>query len=178
MHSVENPPKFAPYSDARRQLRMYHIKTFNAMSKKVNVTAKVGETRTITMIDNDASRKAKNNVKEYFGNYETQLRVQWNGLKDEDTAFKALNNVISGIAGGEGEKPYIWLIKHFSRYATADGMPCNRFKDEDGKVYYKLATLSGVTARGLLKKSALNCIESQRIGNRFEQTVVVPVTKK
>lgn len=134
--------------------------------------------RTITTIDNDASRKAKESVKAYFGNYETQLKVQWNGLKDEETAFKALNNVIAGIAGGQGEKPYIWLIKHFSRYIDSLERPCNRFKDEDGKVFYKLATLSGVTARGLLKKAAINCIESQRLGNRFEQKVVTPVVKK
>lgn len=142
---------------------------------KVTETAKVGEIRNIAVIDNDASRKAKNSVKDFFGNYEKQLKIQWDGLKNEDTAFKALNSVIAGIAGGVGEKPYIWLIKNFSRYVTADGEPCNRYKDENGKTYFKRATLSGVTARGLLKKSALNCIESQRLGNRFEQSVVEPI---
>lgn len=141
---------------------------------KVIETAKVGEIRNIAVIDNDASRKAKNNVKDFFGNYEKQLKAQWDGLKNEDTAFKALNSVIAGIAGGVGEKPYIWLIKNFSRYISADLEPCNRYKDENGKPYFKRATLSGVTARGLLKKSALNCIESQRLGNRFEQIVVDP----
>lgn len=145
------------------------------MAHKVNVATKVAETREIVILDNDASRKAKGNVKEFFGNYETQLKIQWDGLKNEETAFKALNNVIAGIAGGQGEKPYIWLVKNFSRYATADGIPCNRFKNENGKVFYKRATLSGVTARGILKKSALNCIESQRIGNRFQQVIVDPI---
>lgn len=135
------------------------------------------EERAINIIDNDSSRKAKDSVKNYFGNYETQLKIQWNGLKEEETAFKALNNVIAGIAGGQGEKPYIWLVKHFSKYIDKDEKPCNRFKDENGKPFYKLATLSGVTARGLLKKAALNCIESQRLGNRFEQVVVTPVAK-
>lgn len=141
--------------------------------KSQNVIAE----RVINTIDNDSSRKAKESVKSYFGNYETQLKIQWNGLKDEETAFRALNGVIAGIAGGQGEKPYIWLIKHFSRFIDSQERPCNRFKDEDGKPFYKLATLSGVTARGLLKKAALNCIESQRLGNRFEQVVVTPTTK-
>lgn len=140
------------------------------MGHKVKESVENAEIRSIAVIDNDASRKAKANVKEFFGNYETQLKIQWDGLKNEDTAFKALNNVIAGIAGGQGEKPYIWLVKNFSRYATADGIPCNRFKDEDGKTYYKKAT-----ARGLLKKSALNCIESQRVGNRFQQVIVEPI---
>ena len=143
--------------------------------KKTIESVKVAESRSIVMIDNDASRKAKENVRSYFGNYETQLKVQWDGLKNEDTAFKALNSVIAGIAGGQGEKPYIWLVKNFSKYVTADFIPCNRFKDDDNNVYYKRATLSGVTARGLLKKSALNCIESQRIGNRFQQVIVEPI---
>lgn len=141
--------------------------------KSQNVIAE----RAINTIDNDSSRKAKESVKNYFGNYETQLKIQWNGLKEEETAFKALNAVISGIAGGQGEKPYIWLVKHFSKYIDKDEKPCNRFKDEDGKPFYKLATLSGVTARGLLKKAALNCIESQRLGNCFKQVVVTPITK-
>lgn len=147
------------------------------MGKKVTETITNGETRVVKMIDNDASRKAKSNVKDFFGNYETQLRVQWDGLKNEDTAFKALNAVIAGIAGGEGEKPYIWLIKHFTAYVTdsLEPEPCSRFKDEDGKVRYRRCTLSGATARGLLKRAALNCIESQRLGNRFSQTVVVPI---
>lgn len=145
------------------------------MGHKVKESVKNAESRTITMIDNDASRKAKANVKEFFGNYETQLRIQWDGLKNEDTAFKALNNVIAGIAGGQGEKPYIWLVKNFSKYVTADFIPCNRRKDEDNKVYFVKAMLTGVTARGILKKSALNCIESQRIGNRFQQVIVEPI---
>lgn len=145
------------------------------MSTNVKVESTKVE-RTIATIDNESSRKAKDSVKSYFGNYETQLKVQWDGLKNEDTAFKALNAVIAGIAGGQGEKPYIWLIKNFSKFVDVNGCPCNRFKDEDKKPFYKLATLSGVTARGLLKKAALNCIESQRIGNRFEQIIVTPKT--
>lgn len=136
---------------------------------------KDGSVVVVEMLDNDKSRKAKSNVKEFFGNYETQLRIQWDGLKAEDTAFKALNAVIAGIAGGEGFKPYVWLVMNYSRYITESYEPCNRFKDDNGNVYYKRATLSGVTARGLLKKAAINCIESQRVGNRFEQKVVVPV---
>lgn len=146
------------------------------MSNNVQTKNVIAE-RVVNVIDNDSSRKAKESVKNYFGNYETQLKIQWNGLKEEETAFKALNNVIAGIAGGEGEKPYIWLVKHFSKYIDKDEKPCNRFKDDNGKTFYKLATLSGVTARGLLKKAALNCIESQRLGNRFEQVVVTPVVK-
>ena len=148
------------------------------MSKKVTESVINAEPRDLKVLDNDSSRKAKENVRAYFGTYETQLKIQWDGLKNEDTAFKALNNVIAGIAGGQGEKPYVWLVKNFSKYVTADFVPCNRFKGEDGKVYFKTCTLSGVTARGLLKKSALNCIESQRIGNRFHQVIVEPVAKK
>lgn len=144
-----------------------------------NTTTKVViAERTATQFDNAASKAGKNSINNYFGDYETQLRVQWDGLKAEDTAFKALNTVIAGIAGGQGEKPYIWLIKKFSKYVTEQGQPCNRYKDEGGKVYFKLATLSGVTARGLLKKAALNCIESNRLGNRFRQEVVTVTVKK
>ena len=134
--------------------------------------------RTTTLFDNAASKAGKTSINNYFGDYETQLRIQWEGLKNEDTAFKALNSVIAGIAGGQGEKPYIWLIKNFSKYVTEQGQPCNHYKDEQGRDRFRLATLSGVTARGLLKKAALNCIESNRIGNRFKQTIVVPTVKK
>lgn len=134
--------------------------------------------RTTTLFDNAASKAGKTSINNYFGDYETQLRIQWDGLKNEDTAFKALNSVIAGIAGGQGEKPYIWLIKNFSKYVTEQGQPCNHYKDEQKRDCFRLATLSGVTARGLLKKAALNCIESNRIGNRFKQTIVVPTVKK
>lgn len=134
--------------------------------------------RTTTLFDNAASKAGKTSINNYFGDYETQLRVQWDGLKSEDTAFKALNSVIAGIAGGQGEKPYIWLVKNFSRFVTEDLRPCNRYKDEEGRECFRLAALSGVTARGLLKKAAINCIESNRIGNRFKQTIVVPTVKK
>lgn len=137
------------------------------------------ETKTVIaertlQFDNNESRKAKESVKAFFDNFDTQLKLQWDGLKNEDTAFKALNAVIAGIAGGQGEKPYIWLIKNFSRYATEDGKPCNKVKTEDGKTIFRLAMLTGNTARGLLKKCAINCIESNRQGNRFSQTIVIP----
>lgn len=124
------------------------------------------------ILDNEQSRKGKASVKAFFDSFDTQIEIQWNGLKKENTAYKALNNVIAGIAGSKGEKPYIWLIKNFSRYITIDQMPVNKTKDKDGKIVFKLAKLTGNTARGLLKKCALNCIESQRIGNRFSQTIV------
>lgn len=134
--------------------------------------------RTINEFSNDESRKAKESVKAFFDSFEKQLKLQWDGLKAENTAYKALNSVIAGIAGSKGEKPEIWLIKNFSRYATEDGKPCNKVKTEDGKVVFKVARLSGVTARGLLKKCAINCIESNRQGNRFSQTIVTPTTTK
>lgn len=134
--------------------------------------------RTINEFSNDESRKAKESVKAFFDSFEKQLKLQWDGLKAENTAYKALNSVIAGIAGSKGEKPEVWLIKNFSRYATEDGKPCNKVKTDDGKVVFKVARLSGVTARGLLKKCAINCIESNRQGNRFSQTIVTPTTTK
>lgn len=128
--------------------------------------------RTINEFSNDESRKAKTSLKNFFGDYAIQLNLQWQGLKNEDTAFKALNAVIAGIAGGENESPATWLIKHFSKYVTENYEPCNRRKDDDGNVYFTKAIQTGVTARGLLKKAAINCIESNRIGNRFQQIIV------
>lgn len=147
------------------------------MEKKNAKVENVFATRT-TQFDNDESRKAKQSLKNFFGDYATQLKLQWDGLKSEDTAFKALNSVISGIAGSENENPATWLIKHFSKYVTENFEPCNRQKSDDGAVYFTIATRNGVTARGLLKKAAINCIESNRIGNRFSQTIVVATDKK
>ena len=146
-------------------------------TKSEVTTSVVIAERDANLFNNEDSRKAKESVKEFFGNYEKQLKLQWDGLKHEDTAFKALNAVIAGIAGGIGEKPEIWLIKNFSKFVTEDLKPCNKHKDANGNVFFKLANLSGSTARGLLKKCALNCIESERIGNRFKQTFVTPITK-
>lgn len=129
--------------------------------------------KVVTMYDNDYSRKGKESVKSFFRNFEKQIALQWKGLKEEETAFKALNNVIAGIAGGQNEKPEIWLLKHFSRYIDKDGNPCNPYK-VDGQTKFRRAVQSGATARGLLQKAALNCIESNRIGNRFQQFVVEP----
>lgn len=122
--------------------------------------------------DNNESRKAKTSLKNFFGDYAIQLNLQWTGLKNEDTAFKALNSVIAGIAGGENESPATWLIKHFSKYVTENFEPCNKRKDENDNIYFVKAMQTGVTARGLLKKAAINCIESNRIGNRFQQIIV------
>lgn len=144
------------------------------MENKTNMAVYNGEVREISFIDNDASRKAKNSVREYFRNYEKMLKALWQGLTAEEAGFKALNSVISGIAGGEGATPAVWLIQHFSRYIDAEGKPCNRRKDKDGNIYFTAANLSGVNARGILQRAALNCIESQRQGNRFAQQIVTP----
>lgn len=149
----------------------------NKVNKSEVTTSVVIAEREANLFTNEDSKKAKESVKAFFSNYEKQLKLQWDGLKREDTAFKALNAVIAGIAGGIGEKPEIWLIKNFSKFVTEDLRPCNKYKNNDGNVYFKLANLSGATARGLLKKCAINCIESERIGNRFKQTIVVPITK-
>ena len=126
-------------------------------------------------VTNEAAKAAKNSVKEYFKDYEKMLSALWNGLKAEEAGFKALNNVISGIAGGCNMKPEIWLITYYSKYVDGNNLPCNRRKDkETGKVYYKRATLSGQFARGILQRAALNCIESQRVGNAFKQEIVTP----
>lgn len=123
------------------------------------------------MFTNIESKTAKNSVKSFFANYEDQICALWEGLKKEETAFQALNSVIAGIAGGQGQKAAIWLCDNFaSRY----------YRIEDGKkVFYKKVkneyrklTINGVTARGILKKSALNAIESQRIGNAFKQVEI------
>lgn len=137
-------------------------------------TKNVFAERTINEFSNDESRKAKESVKRFFADYAIQLKLQWDGLKNEDTGYKALNTVIAGIAGSKGEKPEIWLVKNFSRYVDADGVPCNRKKEASGKIIYTRAKRNGATARGLLKKAALNCIESNRQGNRFSQTIVNP----
>lgn len=139
-----------------------------------NVETKTVIAERTLQFDNNESRKAKQSLKDFFGDYTKQLNLQWSGLKNEDTAFKALNVVIAGIAGGENESPATWLIKHFSKYVTENFEPCNKRKDDDGNVYFTKAMQTGVTARGLLKKAALNCIESNRIGNRFNQTIVTP----
>lgn len=123
------------------------------------------------MFTNIESKTAKSSIKSFFANYEDQICALWEGLKKEDEAFKALNTVISGIAGGQGQKAAVWLCDNFaSRY----------YRIEDGKkVFYKKVkneyrklTINGVTARGILKKSALNAIESQRIGNAFKQVEI------
>ena len=143
---------------------------------KVNKT-EIVEQKEIKYIrfDNDESRKAKTSVKDFFGDYSKQLRAIWNGLKEEENGFKALNAVISGFAGGENMTAPEWIIAHFAKYVDKNGIPCNRKKDENGAVYYTRCILSGVYARGILKKCALNCIESNRIGNRFTQIVVEPM---
>lgn len=147
-------------------------------TKTVATVSNVFASRELKTIDNDASRKAKNAVKGFFDNYDKQLSILWQGLKAEDQAFQALNNVIAGIAGGDGDKPAVWLVKHYSKYVTKDLQPCNRRKNPDtGEVYYTAASLVGQYARGILKKAALNCIESQRLGNRFEQKTVTPIAK-
>lgn len=127
----------------------------------------------VESINNETSKAAKQAIKSYFADYELQLKLQWDGLKQQDNAFKVLNNVIAGIAGKEGTKPEIWLIMHYSRFVTESLQPCRRRKDSAGNEYFTLATLSGNTAKGLLKAAALNCIESQRIGNHFKQVTVV-----
>lgn len=137
--------------------------TINVISEREN-----------TLFENAAARKGKESVRAFFDTYKTQLSAQWDGLKKAENAFSALNAVISGIAGGEGLQPAVWLIEHFSRYIDADGRPCRKQKDENGNYYFTSAALTGVTARGLLKAAALNCIESNRKGNRFSQTVVTP----
>lgn len=142
-------------------------------TKKVETKVVIAE-REESLFDNQESKTGKNSVKDFFGSYEKQLSCLWDGLKKEDNAFKALNQVIAGIAGSKGEKPAVWLVKNFSRYVNADLIPCNPYKNEDNQVCFRRCQLSGVTARGLLKKAALNCIESNRIGNRFKQTIVEP----
>lgn len=154
-------------------------------TKKDNATAKVEtsakdaiEIATAIIEDNATSKARKTAIRAYFDDYTKILTALWNGLKNEDTAYKALNSVIAGIAGGENTTPANWLVLHYSKFVDKNGLPCNRYKDENGKEFYKLAKLSGATARGILKKCALNCIESQRKGNRFTQIEVLPVIKK
>lgn len=120
------------------------------------------------MFTNIESKQAKESVQSYFSNYEKLICALWDGLKNEDDAFKALNSVVSGIAGGNGQKTAIWLCENYASrfYKIVDGKRVYYRKTKDG---YKPLTISGVTARGILKKSALNAIESQRIGNAFKQ---------
>lgn len=121
---------------------------------------------------NIESKTAKVAVKSYFANFEGQINALWNGLKAEDTAYKALNQVIAGVAGGEGKTPAVWLCENFaSRYY--------KIQDNGQKVFfkkikneYKPLTISGVTARGILKRAALNAIESNRAGNAFKQVEI------
>lgn len=123
------------------------------------------------MFTNIESKTAKESVKSYFADYEKLICALWDGLKNEDSAFKALNAVISGIAGGNGQKPAIWLCENYASryYKTIDG---KRVFYKKVKKEYKPLTISGVTARGILKRSALNAIESQRVGNAFKQTEI------
>lgn len=126
------------------------------------------------MYTNLQSAKLKNGVTAYFNDLNAQLSALWSGLKKERMEYKALNNVIAGLAGGERMKPYQWLILNFaSRYVDADGLPLKRFKKEDGTYIYKSMKLTGATARGLLKKAALNAIESQREGNKWTVTTIL-----
>lgn len=120
---------------------------------------------------NVEAKGLKNGVKSYFGDYEAQINALWNGLKAEDSAYKALNEVISGIAGGEGKTPAVWLCENFATryYRIEDG---ERVYYKKVKGEYKPILVNGVTARGILKRSALNAIESQRIGNAFKQTEI------
>lgn len=148
-------------------------------TSKAIVTNKVTDETKATAIvfDNLESKTAKNAIKAFFADYEKQLSTEWNGLKAEDTAYKALNNVIAGIAGGEGLKPYEFIIKYFTKYIDENGTPCNRKKDENGQVYFTAYNMSGNNAKGILKRACLNCIESNRKGNRFEQIIVKPISK-
>ena len=125
------------------------------------------------MYSNESAKSLKGSIKSYFSNYDSMLSALWNGLKCEDNAFKALNDTIAGIAGGEGLKPYQWLITNFaSRYVDANGTPLKKVKQADGTHIYKPMQMSGVTARGILKRSALNAIESQRSGNAWKVTII------
>lgn len=144
--------------------------------EKNQITAPV-VVKDVERFDNDASRKGKTAVREFFGDYKKQLTALWNGLKEEENAFKALNSVIAGFAGGEGLTPAEWIIVHYSRFIDSDNIPCNRKRDENGDEYFTRCILSGQYARGILKKAAINCIESNRIGNRFQQVVVSPVKR-
>lgn len=123
------------------------------------------------MFTNIESKTAKESVKSYFANYEAQICALWEGMKNEDNAFKALNTVISGIAGSAGMRPAVWLCENYASryYRIEDG---KRVFFKKVKKEYKPLTISGVTARGILKRSALNAIESQRIGNAFKQTEI------
>lgn len=126
------------------------------------------------MLTNLQSSKVKGGIKAYFNDLDAQLCALWNGLKKERTEYKALNDIIAGLAGSENLKPYTWLILNFaSRYVDAEGMPLKRYKREDGTYTYKAMKLTGATARGLLKRAALNCIESQREGNRWSITTIL-----
>lgn len=125
------------------------------------------------MYANDYAKSLKGSIREYFSNFDSMLSALWNGLKSEDNAFKALNDTIAGIAGGDGMKPYQWLIVNFaSRYVDANGNPLKKVKQADGTHIYKPMQMSGVTARGVLKRSALNAIESQRSGNAWKVIVI------
>lgn len=123
------------------------------------------------MFTNVESKNAKASVKSYFANYEAQICALWDGMKNEDSAFKALNSVISGVAGGVGMRPAVWLCENYaSRYYRIEDGKRVFYKKVKGE--YKPMTISGVTARGILKRSALNAIESQREGNAFKQTEI------
>lgn len=126
------------------------------------------------MYTNLQSSKIKSGINAYFNDLDSMLSALWNGLKKERAEYKALNEIIAGLAGGENLKPYSWLILNFSsRYVDAEGLPLKRFKNEDGTYTYKSMKLTGATARGLLKRSALNAIESQREGNRWTVTTIL-----
>lgn len=126
------------------------------------------------MLTNLQSNKIKSGISTYFNDLDAQLCALWNGLKKERTEYKALNDIIAGLAGSEGLKPYMWLILNFaSRYVDADGLPLKRIKNEDGTYIYKPMRLTGATARGLLKRAAINAIESQRDGNRWTVTTIL-----
>jgi hypothetical protein len=125
------------------------------------------------MYTNKSAKDLKGSIRNYFSDFDSMLAALWNGLKAEDATFKALNDVIAGIAGGDGLKPYQWLIANFSsRYFDIDGNPLKKVKQADGTHIYKPMQLNGVTARGTLKRSALNAIESQRNGNTWKVVVI------
>lgn len=120
---------------------------------------------------NVEAKGLKGGIKSYFGDYEAQINALWNGLKAEDNAYKALNEVISGIAGGEGKTPAVWLCENYAtRYYRIEN--CKRVYYKKVKGEYKPILVNGGTARGILKRSALNAIESQRVGNAFKQTEI------
>ena len=125
------------------------------------------------------NKAMKNDVKEFYNTYSMVLGALWSEFKRTDTnGARFINEAIAGVAGGEGLRPYEYVIAHFSRFVASDNaQPVTRkaLKDADGRIVgyeYKRKALTASAARVILRDACLNLIESARIGTKFQQGII------